>query len=172
MCGGTTWSDANESTCKSCPAASACVNGIKTMCTGFSWSDSDSPTCQPCTGGYYCSGGLRLKCPIGSFSLDSDGVCSTCPAGTYSDTTGQSGCKECEEGYMCVGGIKSPCVEGTYAALKKSTSCTSSTAGHYVPFSGATSQAVCPDGKYSQARASECFNCASGTILAFFCLPF
>ena len=63
---------------------------------------------------------------------------------------------------MCGGGIKNPCLEGTYAAMKRSTSCTSSLAGYHVPTTGASDQTVCLDGKYSQARASECFDCPSG----------
>ncbi len=161
-CTGTSWSDANESSCKPCPAGSACSNGIKIACIGPTWSDSNSATCQSCTGGYSCSGGLRSPCFIGSYSLDGVGSCSVCPPGLYTDSIGQRECKDCEVGYICVGGIISACVEGTYAALKRSTSCTISTAGYYVPSSGASSQSLCPDGKYSQDRASACFDCPSG----------
>jgi hypothetical protein len=169
LCTGTSWSDANESSCKPCPAGSACSKGIKTACIGSTWSDSNSASCQSCTGGYSCSGGLRSKCFIGSYSLDGEGSCSVCPPGLYTDSIGQSGCMDCEEGYMCGGGIKSPCLEGTYAAMKRSTSCTSSLAGYHVPTTGASDQTVCLDGKYSQARASECFDCPSGnSILSYF----
>jgi hypothetical protein len=141
------------------------VNGIKNACSGSTWSNASSASCSPCTSGYSCSSGLRSPCLVGSYSNEGDGVCAICLGGMYTNTTGKGVCHDCEVGNACVGGIRTPCMEGAFTSSPRSTSCIPSPPGFYVPYTGASSPTVCPDGKYSQVRATECFDCPSGNAI-------
>ncbi|GMI18635.1 hypothetical protein TrLO_g5769 [Triparma laevis f. longispina] len=147
-----------QSICKICGAGSI-SNAAKTSCDDCHQgkiSRSGDQVCVACGVGEYSSedGANCFNCAAGKMSNEADGAdeCEDCVAGKYSEV-GASACVACDA--------------GRYTDNPAQGSCAYCEAGE---FSNATPEGgegkncpSCPDGKRSNAGASECATCDAGT---------
>ncbi len=188
-----------QTSCNNCEAGYQCANGIRTVCVAGTYSQANASTCETCPKGYYCSGasdrtqcvGFEYQsltgqtscqnCPLGyyvsndrtscnicevGYACAGDGVRNQCPPGSYTNTTGLQACIPCPAGYVCSGGSNlSQCSAGTYSANESATSCTTCPAGYYCL--GGTNLTSCSNGYYSTttgaSSSNTCVTCSSKT---------
>ena len=93
-----------------------------------------------------------LRCPAGYYSLEKSIHCLNCPAGYITNDNGAN----CEQ-----------CKGGEYSPIESSKLCDDCASGTYSEFEKASTKCLtCPSGYFANVQASECSECATGTIAA------
>ena len=172
ICAAGTYQDqAQQTSCNTCPAGSACTRGSTgpTACEPGSYSASGAPVCTDCVAGKYQSASGASSCvdvDAGYYSLARAATQLACSPGTFSASGGQSSC------------VQRPA--GTYQLSPGQTSCTACTSGSFCT-AGATAPTACPAGSYRGAPGAmtpqDCiacpagFACVTGAITPMPCLP-
>ena len=143
-------------------------------------SDSQNFQCELCESGKYQSGmgmldsSACLLCDAGTVSVEGASSCAYCAAGKYSSLIGRRSaqCDDCAEGAYQTGlgmpamGNCTACPAGTFSQYNGSQSCSLCKPGKFSTEVGSVSNTcngICVAGSYSQAGASTCTDCESGT---------
>jgi hypothetical protein len=181
------------SDCVNCPAgksdadsdpATVCAN-----CEPGKYSDVVGATaCIVCSVGSFSVEGSTaasdcVNCPAGKSDEDQDPAtaCTDCPTGYYSETVGSTECTPFS-GDCTAGSISATAVTGATAACVScpvgksdagsdpATVCANCEPGKYSDVAGAIACIACPAGSFSEVEgssaASDCVNCAAGTIIS------
>ena len=108
-------------------------------------------------------------CSIGRYSEAGSPSCTLCPPGKYNPEVRQPSCIACVPGQFSAqlgaASVCTACFAGRFSNSTGVTSCEKCKGGFYQPSAGQVSCISCVAGKASNADATDCIQCESGTFV-------